>query len=201
MSDKPVALFDLDGTLADYDGQLRADLEKMRSPDEDEITTKGMYGDLEPWLEERIRVIKRQPDWWANLPCFKLGWDILEAARPLFAIHILSKGPSSNPDAWRQKAEWVRKNLDDTVLIHLTESKGIHYGRVLVDDYPKYITEWLKYRPRGLVIMPTNVGNRDFRHPDVIPYDGYNLAEVEEVLRAAAERKDGCHWKDILPPL
>ncbi len=36
--DENIGLFDLDGSLADFSGQLLADLETLRSPDEEPIT-------------------------------------------------------------------------------------------------------------------------------------------------------------------
>ena len=202
MDEKPVILFDLDGTLCDYEGQLCSDLEQMRSPDEPVITRDNIHAaHWEPWIEARIHAIKRQPDWWIALPRFQLGWDILAMAEPLFAIHILTKGPSTFMDAWRQKGEWVRRNMFMPVCIHVTEEKRGCYGRVLVDDYTDYVTNWLKDRPRGLVVMPANAGNKNFAHPNVIRYDGskdsYFL--VSNALHAAAQREERQHWRELMP--
>jgi len=37
-ADENIGLFDLDGSLADFNGQLLADLEMLRSPDEERVT-------------------------------------------------------------------------------------------------------------------------------------------------------------------
>ncbi|MBS3153172.1 hypothetical protein J4426_01235 [Candidatus Woesearchaeota archaeon] len=57
------------------------------------------------------------------------------------------------------------------------------------DDYPGYISEWLAHRPRGLVIMPVYEYNRGFSHPNLVKYDGSNLAEVRRVLEIAKMRR------------
>lgn len=202
MAEDPIALFDMDGTLADYEGQLATDLNAMRCPDEPEVTPENLHRDWEPWMERRIHVIKRQPGWWAKLPPFRLGWEVLEMARCFFAIHILTKGPSSNFDAWKEKGEWIRTHLGTDVVIHMTESKRIHYGRVLVDDFSEYIKEWLIFRPRGLVVMPANAGNIDFKHPNVIRYDGTPESRtlVSRALIAAHSRKDKQSWQELMSP-
>ena len=47
---KPVALVDLDNTLADYEGQLLADLKALAGPDEPEI---GLYDLWPEYLKAR----------------------------------------------------------------------------------------------------------------------------------------------------
>ena len=46
---------------------------------------------------------------------------------------------------------------------------------------------WQGHRPRGLAIMPATA----FRHPNVLRYDGTNLAEVERAMRVVLARKPG----------
>jgi hypothetical protein len=80
----------------------------------------------------------------------------------------------------------------------LTRDKGLVYGTVLVEDYPKYIKRWLKWRKRGLVIMPANEFNGSLRHPQVIRYDGGNLKDVREAMRKRKEEvleKTESEWK------
>src|SRR5436305_7254286 len=69
--------------------------------------------------------------------------------------------------------------------------EGLVYGVALYDDYPVYIEAWLAHRPRGLVVMPLSAGNRDFCHPNVIAYDGSNVAEVERAMRIVFARQPG----------
>ena len=73
----------------------------------------------------------------------------------------------------------------------MTEDKGLVYGKVLFDDWPEYITSWLEYRPRGLVIMPNHPHNQGFKHPNVIRYIGSNWEEVRTALIKVRDRKPG----------
>jgi hypothetical protein len=51
-----------------------------------------------------------------------------------------------------------------------------------------YIERWLTWRPRGLVIMPAQPWNEDFRHSNVLRYNGKNLDAVKASLQAVKER-------------
>jgi hypothetical protein len=81
--------------------------------------------------------------------------------------------------------------LGPDVDITITRDKGLVYGLVLVDDWPKYILRWLKWRPRGLVIMPASTSNEKFKHPQVIRYDGSreSFDQVDTAMRKVLVRK------------
>jgi 5'-nucleotidase len=184
-----IALFDLDGTLADYTGSMQAYLEAMRSPGDPPVGD-DWFGDIPAWLANRVKLIKTQPNWWSDLPLLKDGKFLWDHAQKIgFETHILSKGPWKNSMAWKEKVDWCHKHLENMV-INLTEDKGIHYGTLLVDDYPDYITRWLQWRPRGVVIMPDRNINRGFEHPQVFRYkyteDGKKAAA--EILQRAFDR-------------
>jgi hypothetical protein len=185
---EPVALFDLDGTLADFPWAMERAMRRLGAPGE-----KSYYEeqDGEPMhITERRRMIKRVPGFWRSLPKFKLGFDVLEIARRLnFKINILTKAPKSNYPAWSEKAEWCAENLTSfDYQVTMSEDKGIVYGKILVDDWPKYVGRWLEHRPRGLVIMPAHDYNLSFSHPNVVRYDGKNQDEVYDAMsRVRAE--------------
>lgn len=176
-----IALFDLDGTLADYDGQLLKDLQKIASPHE---PPPVLYQDI-PYLEARRHVITSQSGWFRNLPKFKLGWDVLEIAKEIgYSISILTKAPSRKHAAWSEKVEWCANHLEEYIDgVTIAHDKGMVYGALLVDDWPEYVEAWLKHRPRGLVIMPANGYNEGFSHPNVVRYDGSNLDEVRQRMQ------------------
>lgn len=186
-----VGLFDMDGSLADYTGQLEKDLLKLAGPGEPPL------GDL--WKAEkkrhigaRMRLIKALPGWWRNLPPIEAGMKVFELARELgFTNNVLTKGPKHHPMAWQEKVEWCRAKLGQKTPVHITEDKGLVYGKFLYDDFPEYCIAWLRHRPRGLVIMPVNSWNVDFHHPQVIKYDGTNLDEVREALEICLRRQKG----------
>lgn len=185
-----IALFDLDGTLADYDGQMRKGLAHIAGPMEPEFLDPSfdVHSETRPWLEARKRLIKQQPGWWRNLPRFQLGWDVLQAAKKIgFDITILTKGPYTTTSAWTEKVDWCRNLLPHTK-VTITEDKSAVYGRVLVDDWPAYVEPWLAVRPRGLVIMPAHPWNRDFEHDRAIIYDGSNIEEVIAAMQVAFDR-------------
>lgn len=185
-----IALFDLDGTLANYDAAMLRDLSALASPDEPEYS---LYGALPEHVLRRKDVISRQEGWWLNLEKLTNGFDILEVCLEIgFAIHILTKGPDSKPQAWAEKLEWVRRNvrpLAPNAAITITQDKSLVYGKVLVDDFPPYMLGWLGHRPRGLGIMPLSEQNKDFTHHHVIIYDGTNLLDVRRKLEVAYKRQ------------
>jgi 5'-nucleotidase len=170
MIEQPIALFDMDGTLCDYDGALDAALSALRSPKE---PTRRIR-DREPkWLKARMDLIRSRVEWWEKLPMFKLGFHIWELAGELnLRRMILTQGPKRNPNAWVGKKLWIDRNLGQDTEVTITRDKGLVYGKMLVDDFPDYILKWVKWRPRGLVIMPASDENKNFRHPQVFRYDG-----------------------------
>lgn len=190
MSEK-IALLDLDGTVADYDLALRLEMEALRYPGEPEETISPRLNS--PWVEARRHLISKVPGFWKNLPRIEKGFQIYQTLVDTgFAVHVLTKGPSTKPIAWMEKLEWCREHLPDAQ-VTITENKSISYGRILVDDFPPYFTGWLKNRPRGLVIVPSQAWNEGCEdlHPNVWRYDGSDPEKLSEVVRAAFDREDG----------
>lgn len=187
-----IALIDLDGTVVDYDGQMKRDLEALRGPTEPPFNALGPQ-DQEPHIEARMSVIKRQPGWWRNLPELPSGMELVQMLRELgFSLNILTKGPHRTTSAWAEKVDWVRAHIPDAA-VTITEDKGLVYGKVLCDDWPLYIKRWLAWRPRGLVIMPAHPWNAAFSHPNVIRYDGRPEVreQVYDRLREIAANTQG----------
>jgi 5'-nucleotidase len=199
VNDDKIALFDMDGSLADFDGALRSILEEMRAPSEPPIPDNLWDMEREPYIKARMRAIKAVPGFWLNLEPIRMGFEVYYLAKSIgFTNEILTKGPKSHALAWAEKLQWVQKYFGTNVDVHIvsdnaegnpSSGKGRVYGRVLYDDYPDYMLKWLKHRPRGLGIMPVTPANRDFTHPQVLRYNGLNGLEVEQVLLAAYNRK------------
>lgn len=186
-----IGLFDLDGSLANFDKSMLNGLAELKSPDEPDILSV-QEGYKIPHIKARMELISRQPNWWYELEPIEMGFRVLEVAKSIgFQIHVLTQGPKNKPRAWKEKVEWCQRHLGSDIDIHITRNKGMVYGRFLYDDYPNYMLRWLEYRPRGLGIMPINNENKNFRHPQVIRWDGTNLDEVTERLERAYRRKAG----------
>ncbi len=180
-------LFDMDGTLCDYDSALKKNLEELKSPDEKPLPEN--LREVPEHIRKRMDIIRNSEEWWETLPRFKLGWDILTIAQKLgYKIVILTQGPRKNPAAWSGKVKWIRKNLGD-IDITITRDKSLVYGKILVDDFPDYVDSWLSHRSRGLVIMPAHPHNKDYSHPQVIRYDGTDIERIKKALEKVRDRK------------
>lgn len=197
-----VALFDMDGTICDYEGAMLNGLRDITSPFENmAINNPPLHDkDIPDYFRERMRLIKQTPGWWKNLPTLNLGMSILLLAKFIgFKIHILTKGPKHTTSAWTEKVEWCYKNLGEDIDITITQDKGLVYGKVLVDDYPEYMDRWLQWRPRGLGIMPVNSQNKTYSHPNVIMLDDDKdtLEKIRLSLIDTFKRRPINHDKDM----
>lgn len=200
-----IALFDMDGTLFDHDKALKRDMLKICSPEEIEqhdLESATGFWHLEhlPHMKERITMIRKIPGWWRELERYEPGWDILKIAQEIgFCPKILTKGPKKKPMAWMEKVQCIHDHFGDDMPIDIAgKDKGGVYGRVLVDDYPPYLEDWLTWRKRGLAIMPAHSYNSGFTHSNVIRYTGDNLEEVKCALLGAYQRESKEHWKDYI---
>lgn len=188
LSDARVALIDLDGTLADYDAAMRLALDKLRSPTDPPLDPLGSE-EGPSWLQERQLLIKQSPGFWRNLPRISAGFDVLDIIRKMgFRLMVLTNGPRKIPAAWAEKVLWVQEHVPDAG-ITIGRDKGLVYGRVLFDDWPPYVERWLRWRPRGLVVMLDHPHNRGFSDPRVFRYTGVEKDELTERLRLAATRE------------
>jgi 5'-nucleotidase len=186
-----IALFDLDGTLADYDGAMKKQYRELCS--DQELALMGP--DFNPsdiregYVHARTRRIRNTPNFWFDLPRYQAGFEVLKIARELeFEIHALTKGPKSNAMAWAEKVLWCQKHVPDFDGIHIGQKKSLVYGKVLVDDWPGYYMQWLEVRPRGLVVVPAHPWNEGHTsHPNIVRYDGANLNEVRERMQIQRE--------------
>lgn len=186
-----IALIDLDGTLADYDGAMAAELAALRSPGEPPVA--WTRENEPPWIKARRNLIAIRPGFWHELRPLACGFEVYRMLLELgFETHILTKGPTSKSAAWSEKVTWAREHTPES-MITITEDKSLVYGRVLVDDWPEYVKPWLEAHRRGLVVMPAQSWNEDFRHPRAVRYGGMagEAASLRALLQAARDRKDG----------
>ena len=186
-----IVLIDLDSTVADHDGQIGFDLEKLRSPDEPSFYSYVKGNKLPDYLFNRMNLIRSTSAWWENLPVIPRGMALVNLVKEIgFRIVVLTQGPKVNPAAWEGKVKWVNKNMPFCSDIVITRDKGLVYGKVLIDDYPEYIEKWVAHRPRGLVIMPDFNYNRTFTTNHLVRYeDVHQLLDIEKVLLKVKNRK------------
>ncbi len=185
-----VALFDLDGTLADYGRQMRRDFEAIKAPGEPDYPFHDRSAPK--YFGVRLDLGKAQPGWWLRLPRISLGSDILQLAEELgFEIQVMTQGPHNRPSAWMEKVKWCHENISPAVKVTVTEDKSLVFGHVLVDDTPAYVETWLKRNRQGVGIMPAHPANAGFEHPGVVRYDGSNLEKVREALQSVRIAREG----------
>ena len=192
MAEDLVALIDIDGTIADYDGEMDRHLRDLKSPEEPSFSG---WDNVPKHIEARRNLIKRQPGFWRSLPRLELGFHVVEELRVLgFMLHVLTKGPKYTTSAWTEKYDWCRENLPDA-FVTVTQDKSLVYGRVLVDDYAPYFEKWLSVRPRGLVVCVAHDWNGEYAsdgakaHPNVFRYNGANREALRQALTMAFTRK------------
>lgn len=181
-----IALIDMDGTVADYDAGIQAYYDDMTGPGEyGYYSMNGFHSKDLPipdYLWKRIELIRNQPEWWRNLPPLPVGFEIISVLDEFhFEYHVATKGPSSNPQAWAEKVEWVRHWMPYAD-VHITEKKSLLYGKVLVDDYPPYTQSWLQWRPNGLVVMPAHHYNKEVNDPQILRYEEGMQDQLRERL-------------------
>lgn len=182
MIDDKIILFDMDCTLCDYKLAMSESMDKMKSPEEP--TFDYGHDDVPDYIKERMDLVKSSVEWWTKIPRLQLGFDIWSIAIEFnLRRMILTQGPRKSQNAWTGKKIWIDENLGSNTEMTITRDKGLVYGKILVDDWPEYITNWLEWRPRGLVIMPASDHNIGFNHSQVIRYDGTNYREVREAIK------------------
>ncbi len=179
-----IALVDMDGTVADYDGAMESSYNRLILPGE--LTYRAAcaaYGrmTLPDPLWERCQLIKSRHGWWRDMPMLQVGDQIVCVLRRLgYEVQIATRGPKDHPRAWAEKVQWVRKHMPVGTVVHVTEDKSMLRSDVLVDDWPSYCDKWKAKNPDGLVIMPAH----DYNHG--CPYFRYELgmqAQLETLLK------------------
>lgn len=193
---KPTALFDLDGTLVDWNGAMTRDMRALMGHEEFPVmpcTPDGMEYDWDacekiPNLKARMDAIKRQPGWWRNLKWLDRGRELVTIAQYVgYKLHILTKGPKKIPLAWAEKLEWRNAELPQAKMT-ITEEKHRFRGSVLFEDWIPYISPWLERNREGLVVIVDQSWNRDFIHPRAYRYKGPD--QTQELTELLAKHRD-----------
>jgi len=176
---EPIILFDLDGTMVDYDNAIKRDYYFYKNPNDPHYSHENKKISH---LRKLIDLIRCKNGWWLKLTKNKLGFDIYNIAIEIgYKPTILSKAPRNCPNAYTEKYLWVKENIGDIDVI-ISPNKTIVDGLVLVDDYPKFVDPWLNEHPDGIAILPKNENNDGYSHQRAIIYDGSNITEVKCML-------------------
>jgi 5'(3')-deoxyribonucleotidase len=184
-----IALFDLDGTLCDFEGAMRQNLNQIKGEDEPDYLDPNVRifcPDVSSYFSARRRMIMKTPGFWRSLQPIDIGFKLLRAVQETgFRVNILTKGPAYAPNAWAEKLEWCQHYLPE-VPVTITQNKGLVYGKILVDDYVENMQLWLRWRPRGLGLMADLPENKDFVHAQVFKYNEDNIEEAIERINGVA---------------
>lgn len=182
-------LFDLDGTLCDFNKALGAAMKPLEGPGESHDYDNYEQATEPAYMKARRRLVKQMPGFWRGLPPYEPGFQLLKLAYEAeLRVVIFTKGPKATPRAFKEKVEWCHTHIGGDFDISLVTDKGLHYGKILVDDYPPYIEAFLEHRPRSRVIMPAHPYNEEFDHPQVLRFHNSraDLQSVEQMFKAAA---------------
>ena len=191
-----IALIDLDSTVANYDKAMAAEMAKIAGPDDPPYNkyAANFGNNRQEYINARRKLIQNQPGFWRNLEPLALGFEIVTELQTIgFELNVLTQGPKKSINAWSEKAEWSSKYLPNAN-ITITQNKALTYGRILVDDYAPYFLNWLKHRPRGLVVCVAHPWNKIFAkggeayQSNILRYDGSNTEELILKLKEAYNR-------------
>lgn len=196
MSKKPIALIDMDGTIADYTGQFIYDLKSISAESEIELidsfgTDLGKLCSIDIF-EKRRHIITSQNGWWRNLDPIEENLNFAHHIYEMgFEIHILTKGPRSKPFAWSEKVEWINRHCNPRFpsKMNIVTDKSLFYGKILFDDHVPYVKDWLQNRPRGMAILPLDDSNKDFSHNQAIHLKD-NLSNFNDTLEKIKKFKN-----------
>jgi hypothetical protein len=188
-----IALFDLDGVLANYEGGVE---NSVKINWKGEVPENLDSEDISQELKQKIREWRTEKGWWFKLKPIQSGIELVKICKKIgFRIHILTQVPKDSINAWSEKYEWCEryiKPIDPEYTLSITRGgKGLHYGRVFVDDWPPFMESWINHRPRGVGIMPDKFCNKDYSHKNIIKFDPQKTIpkKIVEVLKKAYERK------------
>ncbi len=182
---KKLVYFDLDGTMADWDGAMRRDLTAMIRPGESPLP--AILDPHKPDIRDRCEIIKGQHGWWRNLVPLQDGFRLFELVQSMgFKSQVLTKGPRKFPMAWAEKVAWCAEHMPG-IGVNIVMNKENSAGDVLVDDFIPYVSEWLSKNPEGTVIMPDRPWNQNYRHSRMVRYvnqAGTNIGGTDPVFVA-----------------
>ena len=133
---KKIVYVDMDNTIVDF----KSGIKRLSKSDTKEY--KDRYDD-HPYIFTLMDPIK----------------DSIESIKKLnkqYDLYVLSTAPWDNPNAWKQKRDWIGKYFGDKKKdvfykkVILTHNKNLNKGDYLIDDRPHngaehFEGEWIKF--------------------------------------------------------
>lgn len=142
---------DVDDVLGDFTKHFRTTI------DSNGISRKS-FDDYENNIKDH------DGGWWITMPPRKDAGELMSYLhKNKFDLNILSASPVWDPDAKRQKIEWINKyfpfvHKEKIFIVRRSEKKDFATtGAILIDDYDKNIREWVA--EGGIGILHTNTTN------------------------------------------
>lgn len=179
---------DLDGVLADFDGQLkrygveRNDKTFIHKP-------KSEWTKEQTELSDRVEKAMKSPEFWSDMPVtfdgYKL-WDFCKKFNPI----ILTAAPSHLPKQFDMIADaklaWCQNYLgvDETdVVVCLRHEKAdfAGYHNILVDDTQANIDDWKNENGIGIF---HETANDSIKYIELYTSIIDNITRLEEILVA-----------------
>lgn len=182
-----IAYFDLDNSLANYEKAVLQELECLRSPAEEYVST--VHGWLPDHIFRRKSLITSSLEFWVNLEPIPLGFEVLNICKEIgYKIVVLTCCPKTKPNAATGKLLWCQKHLCKDIDFKIVSQKNIDYGSVLYDDFPEYMDEWFKLNKDGLGLMPNHDYNQNYSRHNVHKVDN-NISFIKNILINHFENK------------
>lgn len=191
-ADKPVALFDLDGVILDFDARVEAELERHGiaiPPRSDFYMTKRL---ADPEHIALVRQLQHSRGFFESLEPIPGALEAWEFVRSLgFHARVCSAPISGNPWSIREKLVTVERYLGPRAAdeAYIGKRKSECSGVILFDDRPEIAdaadAEWLH-------ALYTQDYNRHIETPFRIR-DWSELDKVAEFLGCALKRSRGVH--------
>jgi len=153
---------DMDGVLADFDGELLSRGVRNVSQHSPLHIPEDQWTQEQKELDARVKVEMEKPDFWLSIPVMRGAEELLATCRNIRPTKVLTATPRSTK--WRDrialhKRVWARQQLNidyDDVITCLRHEKKDYAkaGYILIDDMPSNCQEW--WDAGGMAILFTS---------------------------------------------
>lgn len=187
---QPIAIVDLDETLADYNKGIQEYAKIIGLDKEEDLRS---FHDNENRAVAAIRnMFWSIPNWWCNLDVIPTNETLFYFLKQQdFRLVILSKAPKYCLNAWSEKIDWCNNYFLCAEVLLTDSKKDLVYGDIFIDDNKKNMDSWLNRWSNGFGILPITPYNSGYSHPRAIYFDG-SLDSYKKVSDIVVEVKERC---------